>query len=193
MQTADCPWLRSLKKSEKSRDLFSSPVPNIITTTSMIFFPATRLCLFSFFFSAKFQNKLESDIYSGHTSCPIFLPSEHHSSAFILSLKLRYQTLWNQCPSNHVNSTPFVHLSSLTTFCTCFLPSLSSSTHPYAFFFFFSADSLWDSYRISPSKEGQPWPAMTRKTLALFLTFGSFSKLLEKIVLSSLNNHLSTK
>ena len=100
-------------------------------------------------------------------------PTFHRNTTLLLSSCLWNRSIkhWNQCLSNHVNLTPFLHLSSLTALHTCFLPSLTSSTHPRAqvpfpkllrqllFILFWKRTNLTQ---------------MTWKTIALSLTFRSF-------------------
>lgn len=70
MQTADYPWLQTPIFEEKrkvQRLVLSANIKHYNNRiVDFFFFPATRLCLFSSFFSAQFQNKLESDPFRVH-------------------------------------------------------------------------------------------------------------------------------
>ena len=107
-------------QSTMNEPMGTAKSPALTASYSTVDQPST----FSSFFSIILQNicdKLDQTLFS-HVILNHLSP-EHHSPAFILSLKPKYQTLWNQCLSNHVNWTPFLHLSSLTVSLTCFLLS----------------------------------------------------------------------
>ena len=96
MQTADYPWLQTPIFEEKrkvQRLVLSANIKHYNNRIVDFFPPQLHGCACSLPSSLlNFKTSL-NQTHLGYTSCPIFLPSEHRSSAFILSLKLRYQTL----------------------------------------------------------------------------------------------------
>ena len=197
------------KEKQKVQNWFSPPKPNTITTTPLTLLQPNNstpvwmnflallnplLCLLltvqlnccpCSLLSSLLKFKISTTSLTSHLSSRAFLTHlspEHRSLVFNLSLKEKYQMLWNQCLSNHVNLTPSLHLSSLPSAITDIVnTSLRTGSFPTAF----------KTAIVHPFlKKNNPDPN-DLKNYHPVSNLPFIAKLLEKIVLQQLNNHPS--